>query len=377
MTLVSRYIRREILASFGFVLIGFLALFAFFDLVNELDEIGRGGYQLQHALAFIALGMPSRVYDLMPVAALIGAIYALAQFASHSEFTVMRAAGMGRRQAMGAVAGVGAWLALCTAIVGEVVTPPAEKLAQTVRLGAMGATVSTGFRSGLWVKDTTKDASGGIQRMRFVNVGELLPDTTLRSVRIFEFDRDFRLVELAKASSGRFVPPDSWDLEDVELTRFTPVRVADDTVALNANREVLQKRIWSTELTPDIVGVLMLAPERMSAWNLVQYVNHLRDNRQSTERYEIALWTKIVYPLAVIVMMMLALPFAYLQTRAGGIGFKVFAGIMLGVTFHFMNGLFSHLGLLHTWPAWMTASIPSAVALVCALGMLAWVDRAR
>lgn len=377
MNLITAYIRREILGSFGFVLVGFLALFAFFDLVNELDEIGRGGYQIQHALIFILLGMPSRIYDLMPVAALIGSIYALAQFASHSEFTVMRAAGMSRRHALMAVVSVGGWLALGTLLVGEVLTPPAEKLAQTVRLGAMGSTVATGFRSGLWIKDTVKNAEGAVERLRFVNVGELLPDTTLKSIRIFEFDRDFRLLELANAATGRFTAPDAWELDQVELTRFTPMRVADDTVALNANRELLPKRSWSTELTPDIVGVLMLAPERMSAWNLVQYVHHLRDNRQSTDRYEIALWTKIVYPLAVVVMMVLALPFGYLQTRAGGIGLKVFAGIMLGVTFHFMNGLFSHLGLLNTWPAWMTASIPSLVALVCALSMLAWVDRAR
>ena len=128
---------------------------------------------------------------------------------------------------------------------------------------------------------------------------------------------------------------------------------------------------------PDLIGVLVLVPERMSAWSLMQYVQHLRENQQQANRYEIALWKKLVYPLAVIVMMALALPFAYLQARAGGTGYKVFAGIMLGVAFHFLNSLFSHLGLLNTWPAWLAASVPSLVAVALALGMLAWVDRAR
>lgn len=377
MTLMGRYMRREILASVAFVLVGFLALFAFFDFINELDDIGRGGYKLQHALAFVGLGLPSRIYELMPIAALIGTIYALAQFASHSEFTAMRAAGLGRRRALGAILAVGVWMAIGTAVVGELLTPPAEKIAQNVRLSAIGATVAGEFRSGLWIKDTLKDADGNVQRMRFVNIGELMPDTTLRSVRVFEFDRDFRLVELLSAARGRFVPPQSWDLENAEQTLFEPVRVADNAVALRALRSLVPRRTWVSELTPDIVGVLMLAPERMSAWNLAQYVEHLRDNQQRSDRYEIALWKKLVYPLAVVVMMILALPFAYLQARAGGIGYKVFAGIMLGVAFHFLNGLFSHLGLLNTWPAWLAACVPSVVALALAMAMLAWVDRAH
>jgi len=377
MTTIRRYLTREIASSVLFVLVGFLALFAFFDLINELEDIGRGGYRIQHALAYVALGLPSRVYELMPIAALIGAIFALSQFAAHSEFTAMRAAGLGRRRALAAVAAVGAWFAVATAIIGEVLTPQTDKLAQQVRLSAVGAAAAGQFRSGLWIRDTLRDAEGKVQRMRFVNIGELLPDTSLRRIRVFEFDLEFRLTEILEADAGHFVPPDSWQLANARQTRFQPVTVADRTVALRAERSVLARRDWVSELTPDLLGVLMLVPERMSAWSLAQYVQHLRDNQQRADRYAIALWKKLVYPLAVIVMMALALPFAYLQARAGGIGYRVFAGIMLGVAFHFLNSLSSHLGLLNTWPAWLAASVPSLVAAALALGMLAWVDRAR
>jgi lipopolysaccharide export system permease protein len=128
---------------------------------------------------------------------------------------------------------------------------------------------------------------------------------------------------------------------------------------------------------PDIVRVAMVEPERMSLIGLIQYTQHLHENRQNAQRYEIALWKKIIYPMAVLVMMTLALPFGYLQVRAGSIGYKVFSGIMLGVVFHFMNGLFSHLGLLNAWPAWVSVSIPSLVAFALALAMLGWVGRMR
>ena len=377
MSVIGRYIAREVAAAVSFVLVGFLALFAFFDFINELDDVGRGGYRLMHAVMFVALGLPSRIYELMPIAALIGTIYAMAQFAQHSEFTAMRTAGLGRRRALMAIVAIGAWLSAATAIVGELLTPPAERLAQTVRLGALGGTVGAQFRSGLWIKDSLKNADGEVRRLRFVNVGELMPDTSLRAVRVFEFDAEFRLVEIVTAESGRFRAPDAWMLEKVERLVFTPVQVAGDAVALRSERTVVASQLWRSDLTPNIVGVLMLVPERMSAWRLAQYVEHLKDNQQRADRYEIAMWKKLVYPLAVIVMMALALPFAYLQARAGGIGYKVFAGIMIGIAFHFLNGLFSHLGLLNTWPPWVAASAPSFVAMAIALGMLAWVDRTR
>jgi lipopolysaccharide export system permease protein len=377
MTLVGRYLAREITIGVLFVLFGFLGLFAFFDLVNELDDLGRGGYRIQHAVAFVVLTLPSHVYELMPIAALIGAIYALAQFAAHSEFTAMRAAGMGRARALRGVVMAGAGFALATALIGEVVAPPAERLAQSVRLSALGTAVAGQFRSGMWIKDTLRDAAGAPQRLRFVNIGALMPDASLENLQIFEFDPEFTLQSVIRAKRAVFDGGANWRLTDIEETQFIAGRTFDRVPTLQSKVIREAERLWPSEIGPDIVRVAMLEPDRMSLLGLIQYTRHLRENSQNAERYQIALWKKIVYPLAVVVMMTLALPFGYLQVRAGSIGYKVFAGIMLGVTFHFMNGLFSHLGLLNTWPAWLSVSIPSLVALAVALTMLARVGRMR
>jgi len=379
MRLLRRYLGRAIAAAVLFVLAGFLALFAFFDLINELDDVGQGGYRLQHALGFVVLGLPSRVYELMPVAALIGTVYALAQFAASSEFTAMRAAGFGRRHALGIVATGGLVFGLLTVLVGEVIAPQAERLAQRVRFSAQAGAAVAGaeLRSGLWVKDSQRDERGAVLRQRFVNIAQLNADTSLAGLQVFEFDASFRLVAVLQAARAVFTPPGGWRLQEVVLTRFEPLAIAGEVAALRAQRESLATLDWSSELTPALLGVLAIVPDRMSAVALFQYVRHLRDNQQRSDRYEIALWKKIVYPFVIVVMMMLALPFAYLQARAGGIGYKVFVGIMLGVAFHFMNGLFSHLGLLNTWAPWLAAIIPGGVALLLALGMLLWVDRSR
>ncbi len=382
MTILGRYLSREIFQATAMVLGGFLGLFGFFDLFEELESIGRGSYRLVDALTRVVLAMPSHIYELMPIAVLIGAIWALAMFAQHAEFTAMRAAGLGRMRALRELLALGFLCVGITALFGEVLAPPAERLAQSLRLSAMGATVSAEFRSGIWVKDTTRDDAGELKRIRFVNVAQVRPDATLSDLRVYEFDPQFRLRALLLAAEGRYTSDGQWLLTDVVETTLEPgaaARSADapESRVAQASRLKIDQKIWNSGLDPSIVSVLLVQPERMSALDLLHYVEHLRDNRQQVSRYEIALWKKIIYPFAALVMLALALPFGYLQTRSGGIALKVFSGIMLGVAFHFLNGLASHLGLLNTWPAWIAALVPSALALALALSLLAWVDRAR
>ena len=127
---------------------------------------------------------------------------------------------------------------------------------------------------------------------------------------------------------------------------------------------------WHSSLNPDILSVLLVVPEQMSAWNLYQYTGHLRDNHQKTARYEIAMWNKLVYPFAVLVMMLLALPFSSYQRREGGIGGKIFIGIVLGLSFHFIGRLFANVGALNDWSPLLSATAMSGLFLSLALGMI-------
>lgn len=352
----ERYLAREIFASTTLVLAAFLALFAFFDFVHELTDLGKGGYQIHHAIGFVLLTLPGHVYELLPIAVLIGTLYALTLLARHSEITVLRASGLSTAEMLAGLAKIGGVFAILTFLVGEFVAPPAERAAQQLRLRAMSSVVAQEFRSGLWIKD----------ELAFVNVREVLPDTSLRGVRIYQFDANHQLRAISHAKSGVYLPPDRWQLAGVAQTSFEGDRVR---VTELADME------WRSRLTPDILTVLMVDPGRMSLVNLVRYIRHLQDNQQKTQRYEIALWKKLVYPAAALVMMALALPFGYLQDRVGNVSLKVFAGVMLGVTFHMLNGLFSSLAVINSWPPFNAAVTPSALFLLAAAGMLWWVER--
>lgn len=356
MTTLNRYLGREIYLATAFVLVAFLGLFAFFDLINELRDVGRAGYRLQHAFLFVALSIPGHIYELFPIAVLIGTLYALSHLAANSEFTVMRTSGFSPLQAGATLTRIGLVFVVLTVAVGELVTPFAERAAQQLRLAALGSVVAQEFRSGLWVRSDS----------RFVNVREVRPDSTLAGVRMYEFDRDLRLRSISEAKEGRYAGGKVWQLTDVTQTRF----------AEGGTKVVQLKEMdWESVLTPEVLAVLMVDPQKMSAFNLFQYTRHLMENKQRAERYEIALWKKLVYPFAALVMMALALPFAYVHARHGGVGVKVFSGIMLGIVFHGLNSLFSHLGVLQQWMPFFSAILPSALFMAAAIGMMWWVER--
>ena len=378
MRTLRRYLWREIAMATVFVLFALLALFMFFDMIQQLDEIGRRGFQLRHAFSYVALTLPSRTYELMPIAALIGSIYALSKLAANSEFTIMRVSGMSTRRLLNNLLIIGVLFVAATYALGEFVSPPAEQLAQRVRLKATGSEISVrDLRSGVWVRDVLKDAGGGIEAFRFINVLKVSPDaSTTHDWRIFEFDREYRLRSITTAETAAFTPSSGWTLTNVVETRL-PQLSAASTAQTESATQVLREEVrhWRSELRPDIFGVLMVQPERMAGWDLAQYIQHLAENRQQTERYEIAFWSKLFYPWAVLVMMALALPFAYLHVRAGGLSLKIFTGVMIGVAFYGLNKLFAHIGLLNTWPPIVVAALPSLVVLALAMSALYWIER--
>ena len=356
MKTLRRYLVKEILLSTLMVMTGVLMLFAFFDLVEEIRDLGRGSYQMRHVVRHVLLSVPTHVYEIFPIAALIGTMFALAQLVASSEYTVMRTAGVSLLRILLAILSAGIFLAGLTFVFGEYLGPFAEQWAVQLRSRAISGVIAQEFRSGLWLKD---DKS-------FINVREVTADGQLKGVRVYEFDDKSRLVMASEAKSGVYQGERKWVMSDVEKTSLTEVR----TEAVKHKQE-----IWTSVLEPRLLNVLTIQPEQMSAGSLNEYIQHLRDNKQKSLRYEIALWTKISYPLAVCAMMILALPFAYFQRRQGGVGGRLFTGIMLGLGFYFLNQLAAHLGLINEWAPAASALMPTAVFLILAASMLWWQER--
>ena len=375
----ERYLAKQIYAAFGFILFALVALFLFFDILSELGSI-QGGYTLPLALLHVLLKAPSRISEIIPIAGLIGSIYVFAMLASQSEFTILRIAGLDVKRALITLTKISLPLIALTLIMSEWVGPYTEKKSEQLRMKALGSVYSSQFRTGVWVKDRLRDEDGsGPVRpgVRYVNVGKIDKDNEISNIRMYEFDDSYHLLSIRSATSGQFDETGIWVLNDVTETRFKETKQTDP---LNAVFSVQTFRhpilTLESEVTPQILSVLLISPEKMSIISLGRFISHLRDNKQDAHRHAIAFWKKMVYPFTIFVMLALALPFAYLKVRAGSVGIKVFGGIMLGMSFQLFNSLFSNVGLLGSWPALMTALTPPLLYFLLALVGLRWVSKA-
>ncbi len=371
MKTVRRLLYRDIGWSVVFVAVAFLSLFYFIDFVDELDRVGRDGYTLAHAAWRALLELPGHFYELFPIAVLIGTIYAMARLAQSSEFTILRTAGLGPDRALALLALPGVLCAALTFVVGDYVAPVTERLA--VRVGQGLAAPA----AGAWLKDRRAAAEGRADGARSlsVNVGATNGAGLLRDVRIFELDADGRLRTRIDAAQAQVRPDGPWRLQDVRRTDWpSPTELVQ---GMGLTQRALAQMDWATNLDAAVVNAALLPLQTMSTLDLWRYANHLADQDQAVQRYQIQFWKKALYPLACVVMVALALPFAYLHARAGGVSFKVFGGIMLGISFVLLNSASGHLGLLNGWTPWVAAAAPSLLYLMLSMAAFAWLVRYR
>ena len=369
MKTVRRLFYVDIVSSVGFVALAFLSLFFFIDFVDELADVGkRSNYTVLHAAAYCLLLVPGHIYELMPIAVLIGTIYALARMAQSSEYTILRTGGLGPGRALSLLATLGFVFAVLTFVVGDYVAPLAEQQAAHIQASQKGG-LKLG-RSGAWLKDHQADGEKSFS----INVGSAGGGGVLRDIRIFEFDASGAMVQRISASHGLVDKQATWTLMDVTLTRWSN---RSPNQAPNVVDQVLPKLVWPSTLSASVVAAAVLPLGTMSTLELARYINHLADNEQAAQQYEIQFWKRALYPFACLVMVALALPFAYLHARGGGVSLKVFGGIMLGISFVLLNNVAGHLGLLRDWTPWIVAATPSAIYLMLSMAAFAWLVRYR
>ena len=378
MRTVRRLLYLDIVSSVGFVAIAFLSLFYFIDFVDELDDVGQHGRTAWHAAAGALLVLPGHFYELFPIAVLIGTIYSLSRMAQSSEFTILRTSGLGPQRALRLLAVLGVGFGVLTFVVGDFVAPASERQAVLLKARTSGG-LKLGA-TGAWLKDRRATPDG--ERSDSINVAGTSGSGLLEGIRIFEFDTDGRLVTRVAARQAQVGSDGAWTLFDADVTRWPPVAAAGSADAAPAAGAAVDERHharlpWPSTLSAAVVAAAVSPVETMTTLDLWRYSAHLSDQEQAAQRHQIQFWKKALYPLACLVMMALALPFAYLHARAGGVSLKVFGGIMLGISFVLLNNVAGHLGLLRDWTPWVAAAAPSLIYLLLSLAAFGWLVRYR
>ena len=365
MRTARRYLAREIYRSTSVVLIALLGLFTFFTLVDELDTVG-DKFPLSALFYLQLLSVPTRLYDLLPIGVLIGAILALSGLAQRNELVILRVSGVSGFGLLKMLWTVSLPIIFGALILSEFLTPMAEIKSSETNLLMRGKVEGGRLVSGYWFKEPTPN--GGT---RIINVGNLLSSGNVANLRVYEFPDGRMLSLVAQSEAGRFVDG-KLVMQKVTENHIAPSleqTLTDAQVSKTPSVTITQsaERSFDTSLTAERLIARILTPERMSFFALKDYIEYLNRNQLQADRQIVAMWRKLAYPFTLLVMLTIAAPISFMQTRRGGVGAKVFLGILLGTGFFMINQLALNVSLLYNWSPVVTALLPNIGAMILAL----------
>lgn len=375
MSTARNYLAREIYRSTLVVMLALLGLFSFFTLVDQLDAVN-DRFPLSALFYIEALALPTRLYDLLPIGLLIGAIVALAGLAQRNELVILRVSGVGAIRLLSMLWIIALPVIALAIVLSEFVTPAAEIKYSEANMVLRGKVEGGRLVSGYWFKEPMENGGS-----RVINVGKLLSSGEVADLFIYEIDETLALSRQTQAKRGLF-EGDKLVLFDVTDT-LIPSGATDALADRKRPTAPLVKltsepqRTLKTSLTPGRVAAKIATPERMSLMALWDYIGYLQSNQLDADRQIVAVWRKLAYPFTLIVMLTIAAPVAYMQTRRGGVGAKMFIGILIGTTFFMASQLTLNVGTLYRWPPIITALLPNVLVFLAAFAAVLLMERQR
>lgn len=355
--ILDRYLARQVIAGSLLVAMLLAALTSFLVLVGQFDDF-YGSYGIWEAIQYTLLSMPQQTYELLPMSVLLGALLGLGNLASGNELMVMRAAGistvrLGRSCLLG-----GLVLALLCLALGEFVAPHAARQANELKNSARMNRVSFLARGGIWARD------GDV----VFNVQQMVSADHLLGVSLYIMGEGERIERILVAKEAEAEPEGGWSLKNVRETRFGE----ESSGALGNEIETAthESLPWNSLLDTSLLRLFVVDPDVLSLRGLGQYIDFLKRNDLDVKRYEQAFWQKVVMPVSIMVMVVLALPFVFGPLRSVGTGQRVLFGVLIGVGFYLVNLTLGHSGLVFGLPPIFSAWAPTVLAAIAAFAFL-------
>ena len=348
MKILDRYIALTLIKISLLALFSLVLLFSFFALVDQLDATGRGNYGVWQALYYVFLTVPRLSFELFPIAAVIGSMTTLGMFAKNSELAVLRTSGISQLRIAWSLCKGAAILICISLFVGEIISPYSEETAQHMRSVALSEQITLKTKYGFWSRDGHS----------FVNIRKILPGDRVEGIYIYEFDDDDKLRTSTFAKRAEYKDK-QWVLEDIQQTEITDQGV---------NVKQMNLATWEALLNPDVINLIIIKPQFLSFIDLYDYISYLKINGQSSVIYEQALWSKIINPFAIIVMVLIAVPLVKNYSRMTAIGQRVSLGCLLGIIFHIVNQIAGYMGIVYNLNPAFSVTFPTLFML----GVIGW-----
>ena len=345
MNRLDRYVIQHVLELTGIVALGLVSIYTIVVFVSDVNESGHGNYGVLQVLEYSLLMVPSSLYILMPIVALLGTLMGVGALARSGELTAMRSAGVSLLRVGGATLIAGVGLALFAFFLGDWLAPAGQDMATELRDTAKGGGGVAGKSQ--WLRDADN----------VVRIDKLISDDHIADVTVFKLTPDGSLAAALTVDDGVY-SDGHWLLKGVKRTDFS-----GPGVAASATPEME----LGGGITPNVLKLFILEAGSISAHGLLRLIEYMDQNHLDPAKYRLLLWRKLVEPVTVMVMMLFAVPFVTGQLRDAGAGQRLLAGALVGIVFYVVNKVSVSLGDIYQWPAPLAAGMPTAI-----LAALAW-----
>lgn len=344
-SILSRYVIRAVIGNTALVMLVLLALSALYLFITQQDDIGVGTFSVSDAFMYVGLTLPKYAFDLLPIGALIGSLLALGNLARTLELIVVRTSGVSTMRIALWTAMAGVLLMIATGLLGEVISPPMEQYARQLKTFAKFNDYSMAGNRSAWAKDGDM----------MISVRQQSADNRYGGVYVFKFDAQRRLRGVGRANNASIDENNRWQLEN-----YVESRLGDERVETVKEAETQLQ----TRLSPEFLGLAVLEPESLPGRGLYSYIQHLKENNLDSRVYETAFWARIARTVAVAIIVVLAVPFAFGPMRSTGTGARTVVGIMIGVVFFLLAKMLESGGEVFNMPPLMVAWLPTALLAI-------------
>ena len=349
MRLLNRYIFNQVALCIGLVLLIFIGVYIVFSFVGEMHNFSKN-YGFLSSIKSVLYSVPANLIFIFPIASLLGTLIALGNLASHSELTAMRAGGFSVLKIAFSVLKIGILIALVSFLFTSFIGPYFEKKALLSSLGAKKNSSFLLTPGATWLKDGPD----------FVYIGESKGSDYLQNVVKYHFDNG-KLVSIIWAEEAIY-KQGSWHPYHLKQVDITPEEVSEKTSS---------EAVWPELVPPVLLKAVSSTVSNLNLIELYRYLSYRHLNGLDTRSYELKIWQIYAQPISILVLMLIAVPFAFGNLRSSSLGVRLVIGVGIGVSFFLLDRFFGPAVMVMNWPLYLGAFLPNFIFLGLA-GIFFW-----
>ena len=346
MKILDKYIAKQILLSIFSVLGILVVVVGLLDLVDELKKVDEG-YTLTLAFLYVLLNIPQNIYEVLPIATLMGSLIGLSKLSSTNELNAAKFSGLSLSKIIKITLKAGSIIVLLTFLIGEFVAPKGQQVANNLKNISQSTRLSMKNTDGIWIKN----------RSSFIHIAKVYPSKIVQEVSIYRFNKKQQLIESIYAEEGNYINQ-KWIMKKITKTNFEKKNIQIENEEFSSFKEFVDL---------DLFDIMIIKPNQMNIMQLDKYIKYLENNSMEAKNYELAFWSKFSIPLSCLVMFLLTTPFVHSNIRSASYGQRIFIGILTGVSLFLFNQTINKLSIIINVPPFLGSFLPIFILLILSL----------